>query len=189
MQADEHMFENLRADRLDHGLFCTAGRAAGIRSTPLFTTPYACVTRKGHPLERVALRRGHLAREDLVRFRAVLVNAQPDRNREPNSPANGWFNPDSADKVAMVLPFFLAAPLALPGTDCYAVIPAAAARFALDPDRYAVLPFGPDAPLLTVRLGWHERTHADAAAQLIRSILIEAVKNRAAELLQEARPL
>ena len=90
---------------------------------------------------------------------------------------------------ALVLPFFLAAPLALPGTDCYAVIPAAAARFALDPDRYAVLPFGPDAPLLTVRLGWHERTHADAAAQLIRSILIEAVKNRAAELLQEARPL
>lgn len=189
VQADEHMFEDLRADRLDMVFFARQGVQPGIRSTPLFTTPYACVTRKGHPLEGIALRRGHLAREDLARFRTVLVNAQPDRNREPNSPANGWFNPDSAEKVAMVLPFFLAAPLALPGTDCYAVIPAAAARLALDPDRYAILPFSPDAPLLTVRLGWHERTHADPAAQLIRSILIEAVKKKAAELVRDAGPL
>ncbi len=183
VQADEHMFEDLRADRLDMAFYARQGVQPGIHSTPLFTTPYACVTRKGHPLEKVVERHGHLDREDLARFRTVLVNAQPDRNREPNSPANGWFNPPSADKVAMVLPFFLAAPLALPGTDCYAVIPAASARLAFETEKFSILPFGPDAPELTVRLGWHERTHADPACQLIRSVLIEAVRKKAAALL------
>lgn len=185
VQADMHMFEDLRADRLDMVFYARQGVQPGIHSTPLFTTPYACVTRKGHPLEKIVERRGHLDREDLARFRTVLLNAQPDRNREPNSPANGWFNPPSADKVAMVLPFFLAAPLALPGTDCYAVIPTAAARFALDPEKFSILPFGAKAPALTVRLGWHDRTHADPASQLIRSVLIELVKKKAAELIEE----
>lgn len=107
VQADEHMFEDLRADRLDMAFYARQGVQPGIHSTPLFTTPYACVTRRGHPLEKVVERHGHLDREDLARFRTVLVNAQPDRNREPNSPANGWFNPPSADKVAMVLPSVL----------------------------------------------------------------------------------
>ena len=46
-----------------------------------------------------------------------------------------------------------------------------------------VLPLFLAAPELTVRLGWHERTHADPACQLIRSILIEAVRKKAAALL------
>ena len=49
--------------------------------------------------------------------------------------------------------------------------------------KFSILPFGPDAPELTVRLGWHERTHADPACQLIRSVLIEAVRKKAAALL------
>lgn len=98
----------------------------------------------------------------------VLINAQPDRYRAPNSPGNGWFNPKNPDRIALVTPFFLAASLCLEETDCYAIVPKATAELALDPRRTAMLQLSDAAPKLTVRLGWHERTHADPGSQLIR---------------------
>ncbi|WP_337753764.1 LysR family transcriptional regulator [Sutterella wadsworthensis] len=104
-------------------------------------------------------------REDLLdlveAFPQVLINAQPDRYRAPNSPGNGWFNPKNPDRIALVTPFFLAASLCLEETDCYAIVPKATAELALDPRRTAMLQLSDAAPKLTVRLGWHERTHAD----------------------------
>ena len=49
--------------------------------------------RRGHPLSERAAAFGPLEREDLEAFPQVLINAQPDRYRAPNSPGNGWFNP------------------------------------------------------------------------------------------------
>lgn len=34
------------------------------------------------------------------------------------------------------------------------------------------------APKLTVRLGWHERTHADPGSQLIRAQLLALIQKR-----------
>ena len=71
MQADEHLFDYLREDFLDLVFFA----------------------RQGHPLSERAAAVGPLEREDLEAFPQVLINAQPDRYRAPNSPGNGWFNP------------------------------------------------------------------------------------------------
>lgn len=116
---------------------------------------------------------------DLVFFaRQVLINAQPDRYRAPNSPGNGWFNPKNPDRIALVTPFFLAASLCLEETDCYAIVPKATAELALDPRRTAILELSDAAPKLTVRLGWHERTHADPGSQLIRAQLLALIQKR-----------
>lgn len=134
--------------------------------------------RRGHPLSERAATLGPLEREDLEAFPQVLINAQPDRYRAPNSPGNGWFNPKNPDRIALVTPFFLAASLCLEETDCYAIVPKATAELALDPRRTAMLQLSDAAPKLTVRLGWHERTHADPGSQLIRAQLLALIQKR-----------
>lgn len=121
---------------------------------------------------------GPLNAKILKAFPQVLINAQPDRYRAPNSPGNGWFNPKNPDRIALVTPFFLAASLCLEETDCYAIVPKATAELALDPRRTAMLQLSDAAPKLTVRLGWHERTHADPGSQLIRAQLLALIQKR-----------
>ena len=128
--------------------------------------------------DTLSLNVGPLEREDLEAFPQVLINAQPDRYRAPNSPGNGWFNPKNPDRIALVTPFFLAASLCLEETDCYAIVPKATAELALDPRRTAMLQLSDAAPKLTVRLGWHERTHADPGSQLIRAQLLALIQKR-----------
>lgn len=128
--------------------------------------------------DTLSLNVGPLEREDLEAFPQVLINAQPDRYRAPNSPGNGWFNPKNPDRIALVTPFFLAASLCLEETDCYAIVPKATAELALDPRRTAMLALSDAAPKLTVRLGWHERTHADPGSQLIRAQLLALIQKR-----------
>lgn len=171
MQADEHLFDYLREDLLDLVFFARQGLHPDVHSVALLTTPYVCLVRRGHPLSERAAALGPLEREDLEAFPQVLINAQPDRYRAPNSPGNGWFNPKNPDRIALVTPFFLAASLCLEETDCYAIVPKATAELALDPRRTAMLQLSDAAPKLTVRLGWHERTHADPGSQLIRAQL------------------
>ena len=71
-----------------------------------------------------------------------------------------------------------AASLCLEETDCYAIVPKATAELALDPRRTAILELSDAAPKLTVRLGWHERTHADPGSQLIRAQLLALIQKR-----------
>lgn len=54
----------------------------------------------------------------------------------------------------------------------------ATAELALDPRRTAILELSDAAPKLTVRLGWHERTHADPGSQLIRAQLLALIQKR-----------
>lgn len=177
-QADEHLFDYLREDLLDLVFFARQGLHPDIHSAALLTTPYVCLVRRGHPLSERAATLGPLEREDLEAFPQVLINAQPDRYRAPNSPGNGWFNPKNPDRIALVTPFFLAASLCLEETDCYAIVPKATAELALDPRRTAILELSDAAPKLTVRLGWHERTHADPGSQLIRAQLLALIQKR-----------
>lgn len=177
-QADEHLFDYLREDLLDLVFFARQGLHPDIHSAALLTTPYVCLVRRGHPLSERAAALGPLEREDLEAFPQVLINAQPDRYRAPNSPGNGWFNPKNPDRIALVTPFFLAASLCLEETDCYAIVPKATAELALDPRRTAMLTLSDAAPKLTVRLGWHERTHADPGSQLIRAQLLALIQKR-----------
>lgn len=116
-QADEHLFDYLREDLLDLVFFARQGLHPDIHSAAR------------HPLSERAAALGPLEREDLEAFPQVLINAQPDRYRAPNSPGNG---------------------------------------------RTRTRP----APKLTVRLGWHERTHADPGSQLIRAQLLALIQKR-----------
>ena len=175
MQADEHLFDYLREDLLDLVFFARQGRS--FCGASYHAVRLSGAARTSSLSERAATL-GPLEREDLEAFPQVLINAQPDRYRAPNSPGNGWFNPKNPDRIALVTPFFLAASLCLEETDCYAIVPKATAELALDPRRTAMLQLSDAAPKLTVRLGWHERTHADPGSQLIRAQLLALIQKR-----------
>lgn len=174
MQADEHLFDYLREDLLDLVFFARQGLHPDVHSVALLTTPYVCLVRRGHPLSERAAALGPLEREDLEAFPQVLINAQPDRYRAPNSPGNGWFNPKNPDGDAL-----LSCGITLSGRDgLLRDCAKATAELALDPRRTAMLQLSDAAPKLTVRLGWHERTHADPGSQLIRAQLLALIQKR-----------
>lgn len=186
-QADEHMFDLLRADKLDLLFVARQGLPPDVRSAAALTTPYACIVVKGHPLAAVAERTGALSRHDLEAFSQVLVNTQPDRYRQPNGPGNGYFNPTDPAKISLVTPFFLSVPLSLEGTDHYAIVPEVTARLAFDTSRVDILPVTREAPELTVQLAWHERTQKDPAFELIRSVLLDLIAKNAKAVLSGSR--
>lgn len=174
MQADEHLFDYLREG-------CSL---PGRDSTQMFI------------LWRFSLRRTSVwCGADILSLNVLrlwgLLNAKilkpsrrcssmpsPTATVLPTVPATGWFNPKNPDRIALVTPFFLAASLCLEETDCYAIVPKATAELALDPRRTAMLQLSDAAPKLTVRLGWHERTHADPGSQLIRAQLLALIQKR-----------
>lgn len=186
IQADEHMFDLLREDKIDLLFFARQGLQPDVHAAPVLTTPYVCVVRRGHPLVRVASRHGAVGKPDLRPYGQVLINAQPDRYRQPNSPGNGFFNPDDPEKIALVTPFFLSVPICLKNTDCYSIVPEVTARLAFDTSALELLPVTADAPTLTISLGWHERAHSDPGSQYIRSVLLDRIAQSTRRIFKES---
>lgn len=174
-QADEHLFDYLREDLLDLVFFARQGLHPDIHSAALLTTPYVCLMRRGHPLSERAAALGPLEREDLEAFPQVLINAQPDRYRAPNSPGNGWFNPKNPDRIALVT---LRHHFVWKRRTATRLCPRQRPNSHSTRGRTAILELSDAAPKLTVRLGWHERTHADPGSQLIRAQLLALIQKR-----------
>ena len=177
LQADERMFDALRAGDLDFVIYARQGLSPDLRSMPLLTTPYVWVARRGHPLEAKARKKGFISPADAEAYPQVIANAQPDRRRSPNGPAEGWFQPKHGRTPALHLPFFLAAPYFLDNSDALCVLPKALARLALAPDRFALLPAPENAPSLTMMLAWHERMDEDPYFQWLRGLLSLLIQN------------
>lgn len=169
LQADERMFEQLRSDDIDFAVYARQGVPADCLSAPLVTTPYVWVVRKGHPLEKEAERKGFVAREVAVRFPQVIANAQPDRRREPNGPAEGWFA-QGAERPIAAMPFFLAAPYFLDESSV-TLVPKATAETVFDERRFSLLPTEPGAPKLTMRLAWTAARDRDPFHQWMRALI------------------
>ena len=174
LQADERMFEQLRADDIDFAVYARQGVPADCLSAPLVTTPYVWVVRKGHPLEKEAERKGFVAREVAVRFPQVIANAQPDRRREPNGPAEGWFA-QGAERPIAAMPFFLAAPYFLDESSV-TLVPKATAETVFDERRFSLLPTEPGAPKLTMRLAWTAARDRDPFHQWMRALITSAAQ-------------
>ncbi|MDO5532409.1 LysR family transcriptional regulator [Sutterella sp.] len=193
LQSDERMFFELADGTIDFVIFARQGLGGEFRSMPLLTTPYTWVVRKGHRLEKIAEKQGFVTPQDAELYPQVIANAQPDRRRSPNGPAEGWFHARRGGHRALEIPFFLAAPCFIEGSDLVLVMPRALARTALgaSPERFSLLPTPPDAPTLTMNLAWHERKDADPYFQWFRGVLKMLLRdhpeNPAREEKKEAR--
>ena len=178
MQADEHLFDYLREDLLDLVFFARQGLHPDVHSVALLTTPYVFWCGADILSLNVLRLWGLLNAKILKPSRRCSSMPSPTATVLPTVPATAGLIPKIPDRIALVTPFFLAASLCLEETDCYAIVPKATAELALDPRRTAMLQLSDAAPKLTVRLGWHERTHADPGSQLIRAQLLALIQKR-----------
>lgn len=106
----ETTFPALKNGSMDLALFPRVPIPPDYYSLNILTSGYCCVTRKGHPLEKVFAEKGVIGKRDVNRYPCTVVNAQPDTRLEPNGPAKGAFNPADLSNIKLIIPYFLAAP-------------------------------------------------------------------------------
>lgn len=146
-----------------------AGRGAGLHVEPLLDERTILVARKAHPAlgKRLSVRTLGTLRHvavDMVPGKSIrdLVGAAYERAGIPR-------------EVAMTVPSFTAAAAVAAATDLVATLPES--LVAAQGSLLGVFPV--DAPLpahvVKIALCWHERTHADPAAQYFRGLVRRAV--------------
>lgn len=126
----------------------------GLRKRTLYEEAMVRVARRDHP----AWRRGPSA---LARCRHVVVEI----TRGPREPPSG--------PVAMRVPTFVAAALAVSQSDLVATVPAHLARSICRLLPLRVVELG--AKPMPVALYWHDRTHDDEGARFVRKLVAEAI--------------
>ena len=164
------MFEELRSGFLDFVIYARQGLASDLHSLHIMTQPYVWVVRKGHPLEKIAADEGFVMRDQAHRYKFIQPNAQPNRTRESNGPAEGFFD-HGLGQASIVTPFFLTTPYFLENSDLVTVLPKVTAQHILDPRRFSLLPTEPGAPNLVTYLAWHDRNHEDLLCREFRVML------------------
>ena len=169
-QQDERMFEELRNGFLDFVIYARQGLASDLHCLHIMTQSYVWVVRKGHPLEKIAARDGFVMRDQAGRYPFIQPNAQPNRKRESNGPAEGFFDHGHGE-ASVITPFFLTSPFFLEFSDHVTVLPKTTAEHILDRSRFSLLPVEPSAPNLVTYLAWHDRNHEDLLCREFRVLL------------------
>jgi DNA-binding transcriptional LysR family regulator len=136
-------------------------------SRSLFRDRYCLVARAGHPAvgERVTLAR-YLELEHIVMtpFLTGLVDERLDQEGKHR-------------KVAVAIPQFLLIPELVARTDLVATMGERVARDFAQRLALRVLPLPLDLGLITVRLAWHPRSHAEPQHQWLRTLIAEVAQS------------
>ncbi|QSQ19813.1 LysR family transcriptional regulator [Pyxidicoccus parkwayensis] len=146
-----------------------ATRGAGLHVEPLLDERTVLVAREGHP----ALGK-RLSRRELGALRHVGVEMVPGKGFRDLVGA-AYARADIPREVVMTVPSFTAAAAITAETDYVATLPES--LVAMRGTRLGVRAINAPLPAHTVKLAlcWHERTHADPAAQCFRGLVRRAV--------------
>jgi DNA-binding transcriptional LysR family regulator len=144
--------------------------AAGVHVEALFDEPTVLVARRDHPKARA-----RLSRAALERLRHVAVEMVPGKGFRELA-ATAYARAHIARHVAVTVPTFTAAAAVAAATDLVATLPKSLVdvlgpRLGLRVVRAPV-----PTHVVTMRLSWHERTHADPGMIAFRDVVRRAVR-------------
>jgi DNA-binding transcriptional LysR family regulator len=146
-----------------------AGRGAGLHIEPLLEERTVLVAREDHPAlgKRLSVRA-------LGMLRHVAVEMVPGKGFR-DLVGVAYARAGVRREVAMTVPSFTAAAAVVAGTDFVATLPES--LVAAQGSRWGVTAVNAPIPSHAVKLAlcWHERTHADPAAQGFRALVRRAV--------------
>lgn len=181
MELKNATWQALRTGEVDFTAYPSDRIPPDFDSLLLYRTQYVVMVRRGHPLEKVAAKKGRVDAEDILPYSriGISVNRHTLNSDYELSPVESL-----ADQhTALKLPYFLAAPMLLADTDCTLQLPLVSARFW---SRVLPLTILPTSHLRTQsfepRLVWHRRKSGDAAHQWVRSMIALHVRNFVAGL-------
>lgn len=168
----------LESGGLDMALYADASLPPQFHYRELFVETYACVVRRGHPLDQ-RLNRSPGEEEEQRRLPLEVFGQYPHALMTyPDGRNVGVDDPFSRmgmvlRHVPLRLPYFLAAPWIVAESDLVMTVPRRIAdRLARVAD-LVVLSLPASAETFSYRLVWHERGHKDPALRWLRSLILE----------------
>jgi DNA-binding transcriptional LysR family regulator len=138
---------------------------------PLFEDDFVCIARKGHPWID-----GALSMEAFLRARHAVTTMRPGSRAALDDvlAAQG-----ARRRVALRVPHFLVAPLAVAHSDLIATVARRVAAAVAGPLGLQVLPHPCPPPPFGIVQIWHERTQRSPAHRWLRSLLTETAASSA----------
>lgn len=166
---DRRMLDFLAEGRLD---LCiapgTADETKTILQHPLYPSRHVYVVRKNHPLAQLYREKGSVTSADIEAYEAIRITSIFD----DASLLDSTLSDITKQRIAVSMPYMLAAPALLEATDLTLLVPG---KLALDFVRKAHLTAIP-APSMkssfSKTLYWHRRTDKDPALQWIRGMIL-----------------
>jgi DNA-binding transcriptional LysR family regulator len=160
-EASGDVAAQLEAGELDFALMPRRAGPAGLIWKTLFTERFVCLTRAGL-----------VPRLTLDRFCALGHVVVTPRGRPGNPVDDALARRGRTRTIALTVPSFLAAPLAVVDTDCVTTTPARIAARLAAPLGLAI--HAPPIALggLTIALGWHEAMRADPGHAWLRALIV-----------------
>ncbi|MGE0454448.1 MAG: LysR family transcriptional regulator [Vicinamibacteria bacterium] len=144
------------------------GKGAGLHFERLLEERTVLVARRGHPAHGK-----QLSRRALGALRHVGVEMVPGRGI-PDRVGTAYARAGLPRDVAMTVPSFTAASAVVAATELVATLPESLVRAHAARLGVRALKAPVPAHVVTIALGWHERTHADPAAQAFRALVRRA---------------
>ncbi|MFL6626593.1 MAG: LysR family transcriptional regulator [Vitreoscilla sp.] len=156
---------------LDVAITTVGEPAPGVHVAPLCDETSVLVVRRGHPLAS-----RQKTRKQVAALEHVEVQVAPGRGYR--GLAELYAGVGLERRVAMTVPSFVAAAAVVASTDLATTLPARLLE--VIGKRFDLVVVKAHAPILTTTLNltWHDRTHHDAAAQALRSLIVRSYAHR-----------
>ena len=165
----------LEQGRIDLALYADDPLPPDFHYRDLYRESYAVLMRRDHPLhQRMSSRR----KKNLINWLAEyphVVASYPSGRRYLADDVLAQLN-GLGHHIAIELPYFLAAPRLLVGTDRVMLLPALAAKTLAKSDELVWMPLPANSLGFSYRLIWHERAHHDPALVWLRREILATAR-------------
>ncbi len=158
----EHVADALTAGSIDLAVGFLPALGPPLRRQALFSDPYLCLMRAGHPIATLTKKKFLEASHVLVTYRGGHRVVEEALERA-----------GAASRIVLRVPHFTVVPMVLERTDLILTLPARVARAFERRGRLKALPPPVPVPPANVAVHWHERFDADAGNRWLREQLAE----------------
>jgi len=157
--------DEMERGRIDLAMGFLPGLKSGFFQRKLFSQPYVCVFRRGHPLARTGV--------SAKQFRAAEHVAIVSEGTGHGVVDEVIEQAGIRRRLRLTVPHFMAVGPVLAATDMIAVVPRRFADCACEPFGLATAPCPVKIPESVINVFWHARSHREPANQWLRQVVVD----------------
>lgn len=157
--------DEMERGRIDLAMGFLPGLKSGFFQRKLFSQPYVCIFRRGHPLARS----GVSARQFRAAEHVAIVSEGTGHGVVDEVIEQAGIR----RRLRLTVPHFMAVGPVLAATDMIAVVPRRFADCACQPFGLATAPCPVKIPESVINVFWHARSHREPANQWLRQVVAD----------------
>ncbi|PQZ72098.1 LysR family transcriptional regulator [Achromobacter sp. MYb9] len=157
--------DEMERGRIDLAMGFLPSLKSGFFQRKLFSQPYVCVFRRGHPLART----GVSARQFRAAEHVAIVSEGTGHGVVDEVIEQAGIR----RRLRLTVPHFMAVGPVLAATDMIAVVPRRFADCACEPFGLATAPCPVKIPESVINVFWHARSHREPANQWLRQVVVD----------------